>query len=206
MRFPKGYAGVKKLFTSEILNIIASLLFFATSVITVFASQKITNPQYLPVIVILLMLSGLAGLVAFVLQIIGLNQARKDDSHFRTALIFVFAGIAASLVAFATGGTFGNIFSSINEVATLLVSVYTILGIYDLAEEMESANVMLHGKIALFAGASVFVTAIIFRIIPVFVPRTEVVFDVICAVMEIIGYFVFLIYIGKARKMLSKKA
>ena len=58
MRFPKGYAGVKKLFASEILNIISTLLFFVTSIITIIFSKKISNPNYLPFVVIPMMAVG----------------------------------------------------------------------------------------------------------------------------------------------------
>ena len=98
-----------------------------------------------------------------------------------------------------------GIFSSINEVLTLLVTVYIILGIYDLAEKLENKNLMLHGKVVLFLSASVFAAAVLFRTVPVFVPRTESLFNLIVAVMEFIGYLVFLIYLGRARKMLSGK-
>ena len=206
MRFPEGYAGVKKLFTSEILNFIAAMIILPASVVMVIAGKKYTDPETLPFVVIPFLVSGIIGIVAFIIQIVGLNRARKDDSQFKTALIFVFAGIAATFVASLTGGMFGNIFSFIDEVATLLVSVYTILGIYDLAEELENENVMLHGKIALFSGASVFVTAVFFRMIPVFVPRTNDILDILSLVMESAGYLIFVIFIFKAKKMLSATA
>ena len=206
MRFPKGYAGVKKLFASEILNIISTLLSFVTSIIIIIFSKKISNPNYLPFVVIPMMAVGLTALIAFIMQLVGLNQARKDDLYFRTAFIFVFVGVAASIVSFLTGGTFGNIFESISAVASLIVSVYTILGIYDFADEMGNTNVMLHGKIALFVGATSFAVSVIFHIIPVFIPRIEYIFDLFSSVLEFAAYFVFLIYLGRAKNMLSEKA
>lgn len=206
MRFPNGYKGVNKLFASEILNGAASILFFAASVIAAFTSQKTVNTAYLPAILIPMILVGVVGLLAFILQIVGLNQARKDNIRFRTAIVFVCIGVVAFNAAAFTGGTLGNIFSSINEVCSVLISVYIILGIYDLAEIMENANVMLHGKIALFSGTAVFAVAVIARIVPVFIPRTENVLDVICSVTELIAYIIFLIFLSKAMKMLSEKA
>ena len=205
MRFPNGHKGVKKLFASEILNIAATLLFFATAVISIINSKKSSDDRYLTAVFVLLLFAGIVAIVSFLLQIIGINQARKDGRYFGTALIFLFAGIPADIVAPMTEGTFRNIFSSINEVLTLLVTVYIILGIYDLAEKLENKNLMLHGKVVLFLSASVFAAAVLFRTVPVFVPRTESLFNLIVAVMEFIGYLVFLIYLGRARKMLSGK-
>ena len=205
MRFPNGHKGVKKLFASEILNIAATLLFFATAVISIINSKKSSDDRYLTAVFVLLLFAGIVAIVSFLLQIIGINQARKDGRYFGTALIFLFAGIPADIVASMTEGTFRNIFSSINEVLTLLVTVYIILGIYDLAEKLENKNLMLHGKVVLFLSASVFAAAVLFRTVPVFVPRTESLFNLIVAVMEFIGYLVFLIYLGRARKMLSGK-
>ena len=205
MRFPNGHKGVKKLFASEILNIAATLLFFATAVISIINSKKSSDDRYLTAVFVLLLFAGIVAIVSFLLQIIGINQARRDGRYFGTALIFLFAGIPADIVAPMTEGTFRNIFSSINEVLTLLVTVYIILGIYDLAEKLENKNLMLHGKVVLFLSASVFAAAVLFRTVPVFVPRTESLFNLIVAVMEFIGYLVFLIYLGRARKMLSGK-
>ena len=205
MRFPNGHKGVKKLFASEILNIAATLLFFATAVISIINSKKSSDDRYLTAVFVLLLFAGIVAIVSFLLQIIGINQARRDGRYFGTALIFLFAGIPADIVASVTQGTFRNIFSSINEVLTLLVTVYIILGIYDLAEKLENKNLMLHGKVVLFLSASVFAAAVLFRTVPVFVPRTESLFNLIVAVMEFIGYLVFLIYLGRARKMLSGK-
>lgn len=205
MRFPNGHKGVKKLFASEILNIAATLLFFATAVISIINSKKSSDDRYLTAVFVLLLFAGIVAIVSFLLQIIGINQARRDGRYFGTALIFLFAGIPADIVASVTEGTFRNIFSSINEVLTLLVTVYIILGIYDLAEKLENKNLMLHGKVVLFLSASVFAAAVLFRTVPVFVPRTESLFNLIVAVMEFIGYLVFLIYLGRARKMLSGK-
>ena len=205
MRFPNGHKGVKKLFASEILNIAATLLFFATAVISIINSKKSSDDRYLTAVFVLLLFAGIVAIVSFLLQIIGINQARRDGRYFGTALIFLSADIPADIVASVTQGTFRNIFSSINEVLTLLVTVYIILGIYDLAEKLENKNLMLHGKVVLFLSASVFAAAVLFRTVPVFVPRTESLFNLIVAVMEFIGYLVFLIYLGRARKMLSGK-
>ena len=206
MRFPNGYAGVKKLFASEILNIISTVLAIVASTITVIYSKQITIPQYLPVVIISLMVVGFIALIAFILQLVGLSQARKDAPYFITAFVFVFVGVVASIAASVVGGTLGNIFSGIDAVASLIVSVYTILGVYDLAEKMENSNVMLHGKIAIFIGASAFAISVIFHFIPVFFPRTEYIFDLFSPVLEFVAYFVFLIYLGRAKNMLSEKA
>lgn len=206
MRYPNGYKGVNKLLVSEILNVAASMLFLAASVIAAVTSRQTVNTAYLPAILIPMILVGVVGLLAFIMQIVGLNQARRDNTRFRTAIVFVCIGVVAFNAAAFTGGTLGNIFSSINEVCSVLISVYIILGIYDLAENMENSSVMLHGKIALFAGTAVFAIAVIARIIPVFFPRTENILDVICSVTELIAYIIFLIFLAKAKKMLSEKA
>ena len=206
MRFSNGYKGVKKLFASEILNIVTTLLLFVTAVLNIINSKKSSDDRFIAAVFILLLIAGIVAILSFLLQIIGINQSRKDGRYFGSALIFLFAGIPADVVASLTEGTFSNIFSSINEVLTLLVTVYVILGIYDLAEKLDNRSVMLHGKIVLILSASVFAVAVLFRIIPVFVPRTESVFNAIVAVMEFIGYLAFLILLGRAKKMLSGKA
>ncbi len=124
MRFPNGYKGVKKLFASEILNIVTTLLLFVTAVLNIINSKKSSDDRFIAAVFILLLIAGIVAILSFLLQIIGINQSRKDGRYFGSALIFLFAGIPADVVASLTEGTFSNIFSSINEVLTLLVTVY----------------------------------------------------------------------------------
>ena len=102
MRFPKGYAGVKKLFASEILNIISTLLFFVTSIITIIFSKKISNPNYLPFVVIPMMAVGLTALIAFIMQLVGLNQARKERAMLTVFLMngFQMRGVVTGFDSF----------------------------------------------------------------------------------------------------------
>ncbi len=109
MRFPNGYKGVKKLFASEILNIVTTLLLFVTAVLSIINSKKSSDDRFIAAVFILLLIAGIVAILSFLLQIIGINQSRKDGRYFGSALIFLFAGIPADVVASLTEGTFSNI-------------------------------------------------------------------------------------------------
>ena len=112
MRFPNGYKGVKKLFASEILNIVTTLLLFVTAVLNIINSKKSSDDRFIAAVFILLLIAGIVAILSFLLQIIGINQSRKDGRYFGSALIFLFAGIPADVVASLTEGTFSNIFEA----------------------------------------------------------------------------------------------
>ena len=85
MTYPHAHKGVKKLFISELIAIIVSLLPFVGTILVNL------DPNYpngsLSSVGLYLGLAGVVGLiVVFILQLIGLIQAGKDESSFKIAL------------------------------------------------------------------------------------------------------------------------
>ena len=62
MRFPNGYKGVKKLFASEILNIVTTLLLFVTAVLSIINSKKSSDARFIAAVFILLLIAGTASI------------------------------------------------------------------------------------------------------------------------------------------------
>ena len=103
MKFPNAFRGIKKIWLAELLM----LLFVAASIISVVVAvtnsslvdeKVVLNSSAETTVGLLVIVTGLLVLVAFVLNLVGLINARTDDSAFRIALLVTLLGIAASVV------------------------------------------------------------------------------------------------------------
>ena len=100
MSYPNAAHGLKTVYQSQLIGIIAAVLMF------------------IPVINIL---AAIAIVASLVLYMVGLNQTAKDDAGYRTAFTLVIAQLVVSLLGNIIGGTFGSILSLVNDVLALAV-------------------------------------------------------------------------------------
>ena len=103
MSYPNAAHGLKTVYQSQLIGIIAAVLMF------------------IPVINIL---AAIAIVASLVLYMVGLNQTAKDDAGYRTAFTLVIAQLVVSLLGNIIGGTFGSILSLVNDVLALAVLYY----------------------------------------------------------------------------------
>lgn len=210
MKFINAYEGLKKIFVSQVISVISLLFVLITNIIILVAFEDFMSYELslfcMSCIIVLSIIAGVIGIAGIVFEILGLNQARKDERYFKKALFFLFIDIAAVLVTVLTGrGMFNNIFSGISETATLLVNVYIIMGVFDLADQMDQKEVESRGKITLVSMVVVFVLSVIVRFFGIFVDDGDILYSiisVICLALEIVVFLIFLTYLSKAKKML----
>lgn len=105
MRFPNAAAGVKKIFTAEILALIGAIATVIGTISALIAVAAAANNSTGGTAVaggasvIFLLGAGVLGIIAFIMNIIGINSAAKDEASFKTALICVIVGIAGTAIA-----------------------------------------------------------------------------------------------------------
>lgn len=207
MKYPNAYSGVKKLFTSEILNIISAVLMFVAVLLALLDGKSklpdVDSAQFWSLAAFVL-LSAATGIAAFIIQIIGLNQARRDEWYFNKALYFVIICMVCTLVMTFTAGTVNSIFAAVDEVFTLLVNIYAILAIFTLAEYLKDTVIQKTGKIMIVVITVLFGIALILQIAAGFVPRKAEILEVIKSGFEVLGYIVCMVYFGMSKKMLGQ--
>ncbi len=210
MIFPNAKAGVKKLFAAQLLNLISTLFFLAGAMLTVFVTGELSpekNETAFFIFLGLLAAGTVLSVIGFIIQIIGLNQARRDERLFKKAIYFVIVCAVCTVALMFGNGMFAKIFSGIDEVSTLLIYVYIFLGIYTLAESLGDAFMQKGGKLVLLIVTVMFASALLMQIVAAFIPYRETIvenLDVLTYLVEFIGYITALIYIGMANRMLSK--
>ena len=103
MKFPNSYLCVKKLFTAEIFNIISTVFLLAASLFTFCVSEEDKTSAefgdtFIITLIILTFLYAFFSVIAFILQLIGLNRGRKEDKMFRDAMAFVIVCMMTTLI------------------------------------------------------------------------------------------------------------
>ena len=205
MKFENAKKGVRKFILSESLFIIATLLSFGSEIVV---KQSGTPDDFESLVMTSLGLffaAGLMTLIGLIIQLIALNQARKDEPQFKTALQFVITGMITTAVSIFTAGTFSAIFSGIGAVANLLASVYIILGVYCVAYKLDYKKVQTSGKINMFIVAVLFTFVIFSRLIVIFMPVLSETLDLVSYTLEFIGHLALIIYFSQAKVMFAEK-
>ena len=220
MRFPNAASGVKKIFTAEILALISEiLLIIAGFMVVVALAATNTNGNES------LALGTLAGfaifgfgatviaVIAFILKIVGISQASKDENSFKTAIICLIIGIVGSLVysIFQTSSpTVASIGNLIYQLMNLFVTIFVISGIIKLADQLNDGVVSAKGSTLLKLITVIYALTIIANIIVLILGGYSVsivaaIIYLIALILTVVQYFMYLAYLSNAKKMLAEK-
>ena len=219
MRFPNAASGVKKIFTAEILALISEILLLFAGVLVVIAlgaAQNNANDS--------LALGTLAGfaifgfgatviaIIAFILKIVGISQASRDENSFKTAIICLIIGIVGSLVysIFQTSSpTVASIGNLIYQLMNLFVTIFVISGIIKLADQLNDGVVSAKGSTLLKLITVIYALTIIANIIVLILGGYAV--SIVAAIIYLIAliltgvqYIMYLVYLANAKKMLAE--
>ena len=110
---------------------------------------------------------------------------------------------------FSSNATVQSICESISKLASLLVTIFVISGIMNLAEKLGDSAMVEKGKKIYYIIICVNVLALIANIIvSIFggmtVSMIAAILAIIAAILSIIQYFFYLSYLAKAKKMLGE--
>ena len=217
MKYPHAYSGVKKIFISAIFEVVASLISIVAAVFLVIPDAKDTNSPLFIAATALASISGALLIVSFILQLIGLFQGKKDEGCFAGALWIILVAI------FATVGSVG--FSLVNaewarytsialdgfaSACSTIVIAYILMGIAAVANRLGEKSFAASGivlrnilLVLLFASIVMHLVSNIIRPNPAITSIMGFV-TVSAAVVELVAYVWYLIYLGRAPKKLSK--
>ena len=104
MTFPNAYHGVKKIFTAEILSIIAAFLALVTAVVAIVAAVSMAAGEEDAAAaaglgtVGLIIASGVLYIISYIMNLVGLHQAGKDEANFKTAFIIMIFTLILTVV------------------------------------------------------------------------------------------------------------
>lgn len=251
MKFPFAAKGVKKIFSAEILKLIAIICAVACVVAFVFViaayvaqvdieTGKIisgTEDELLTKIgisAIAFFIFGAAALVliiiAFIIKLVGMSQAARDEGTFRGAIVCVLIEVVAIIVSgFFVKGSFAGVdyqsldtnaitamtssmsfYWMILSLANLLITIFIITGIIRLADQLNNGEVGSKGNNVLKIIIVVNLLSIIASVVAMIFGSNPVT-AIICLiliisalVLQIIQYFMYLSLLSNGKKMLER--
>ena len=211
MKFPNAFSGVKKIYTAEILDLIAALATLVAAVLAVVAAGAANAESVggalasLAGTAILGVASMVLGILALIFMLIGLSAAGKDEPKFKKALIFAVLSLAASVLSSVFSGNefLKNLMPVIAEICDLAVIILVIQGIVNLAKQLTREDMEAKGASILKLIVCVLVLSIIARAILLFTPTLSLIMALVAAVLDVIRYFIYLSYLKKSKAMLE---
>ena len=217
MRFPNAFRGVKKIWLAELLMLLAAIVGIVLIVViaansSLVGEEVIVNEDAVKTPAAILGIgTALIALVAFVLNLLGLINARKDDSAFSIALFVTLLGIVASVISSIWSGNQGLVkwMDTVLTICSLFASYYVLTGIANLAEQYpDEATKALALKSRTLLEGTFCATAIFKLIINIFKIQDGstiyTILSIIALVLELVSYVLYLRALSKGKKMLAQ--
>lgn len=216
MKFPNAAKGISKIFTSEILALIATI---ATGVATIlaavmYASAKTNSTAGAAASGIGMLVLGLGAsvllVIALILQIVGVVQTSKDEDSFKMIIyLTIFTLIVAVVAAIFSRVTFlNNIANAVSSIGSFVTTLLIILGIGNLGVQVGNDEVIdkCSSQFKLILGIGI--VALLARFFCIFLPTVPaqgivIALAVVALVLNVIQYILYLSLLSKAKKMLN---
>ena len=215
MRFPNAFGGVKKIWLAEILGLIGMVCSLITAILaagSVAGAMVAESEEGLAAAGLGLAGTGLFGLGAgvlailqFIFNLVGLNQAGKDEANFKRGFYAALIGIAVSIIgAFFSGNqTASTVFTMLSNVIEIFIFFSVVQGVKVLAEQMGDQEIANRGDTILKIFIGVYAVAILVSLISLFAASVASVMSIVAAIAAIVGYVLYISYLSKAKKMLA---
>lgn len=220
MRFPNAHEGVKKIFIAEVIGLIAAALLLISAIVSVFmvgTAKNLSDVGGSVIVTLLTVLSSvILAIVAFIFRILGISSAMKDETvKFKYAFYCVFVSLGAAIlqaiISFFNSKV-AEVFEVIAAVAGLLVTLYIILGIVELAKTLGNGAMEKKGKTLYYIIFGFYCVEIIFDILLVIFKKDidtlimASIFSLVKLLFSVVKYVLYLIYLKEAEKMLTAPA
>ena len=208
MQFPNALEGVKKIYKAEIIALIGAIVGFVAALLSLVGAQSGSLGGLAGAGILIIAMSVLF-IIAFIMNIVGLNKAKPDEENFKNALYMVFVGIVLSIVVGATqeGTLIHTLGESLSNICNLLVNYLVATALLNLANQLGDDVVAKKATSVRTLLTIVWVIALVLNVMgDVLTSKAgmiAVVLALIASVVEIIAYIVYLGLLSKARGMLE---
>ena len=215
--FPNAYNGVKKIYTAEILSLIGTicLLIAAILVLVGIAASTVSDGTAVAGVVgggFLGIAASVLMFISFIMNLVGLSNAAKDETAFKNALIVSVVGIVASVAmgAIPSGSLVADLCETVTQICQLLVTLLVCNGIISLAQRMGEPAMVEKGNTARKMLMAMWIVAIVVDIVSTLIDRggtpstISSILSIIALVVSIVSYIFYLRLLSSARTMLAK--
>ena len=206
MVYPNAYKGVKQILLAEILTIVSVILIVGGTILAVLGVGEESAVNAL-VGAGVLIAGAVVVVAAFLLQLIGVINGKKDEVNFRNALIFILLGIAISIAKSFAGESSGlyHGMEASTSFCSLFITYYILAAIESLAGKLNKEEVKALACKTRKLTCIAFSAAVLVELVATFIasPVVIAVLAVAAAVLKIVAYLLFLKALIKAKAMLA---
>jgi hypothetical protein len=217
--YPNAYDGIKKIYSGEILSLIAILVGGVSAIVTAITSgiiesgvEDVANSIAFLGGSAVLIIAGVITIISFFLNIIGISKASKDEPNFKKASTWLIISLLASAGTsfFKNNELLTTGIQTIYQIAEVLVTIYVLAGIIALAEKMGREDVK---KKAVSSRTMILIIYVIVLVLTVFSgfanagDTTTIITGVLgiaALIAMIAAYILYLKALSGAKKMLAK--
>ena len=216
MTYPNAYSGVKKLFTAQILSLIVVILSLITAGIAAGGAAAIEDHAEAGLVAlggsaILGVIVLVIGVIALIITLVGLHQAGKDEKCFKTAFIFAIIQLVAAFVkGFGAEGSALYVGADfIADLAQIIMIIYVIYGVINLAKSLNDEKLAKRGKTLLTLIMILLIVALVISIVGNFVGGSETgamivgITGIVSAIIMLVAYIMYLTLLSRAMKTLK---
>ena len=207
MKYPNAYKGLGNVLKAQILQLIGVILLIAGAALGI---AVISNGDLgmAGAALILVLVGAVIAIVADIFNIIGFNQARKDEKQFMSSLICIIVALAAMIISAVTQSVNERISDWLSFVA-IIFEFSAIMGAADGIRNLGSACgdgkiVKTAEMLKMFIMIAWFIVLVL-RFIDNIGPEMGNILYIIAGIVEFIAFIVYIVLLSKARKMLAKE-
>lgn len=217
MKFPNAIKGLKKIYLGEILSLLGAVLAVAMLVLLAVhhididdasdAGVKALNASGMLIPFVLYAVGSIVLiLVSFILNLVGLIQASRDEDYFKRALIVAAIGVAVSMLitGLQKSAVAGNWLQVASTVCNTLLTVLVLGGIGSIANKIGNKEVAglseQCSKVVIYPMACSVVVEILIAVMSLN-ESTVTMLSIAIGVLDVIAYVLYLRVLSKARIM-----
>ncbi len=215
MRYPNAFKGVSQIYKAELIAILAVVCTGIGAILAIFGvgvadvGSEAVGKGFAITGGLFVIATAVLMIVSYILNIIGVGNAAKDESGFRSAMIAIIIGIVASIVA----GIFSNkevvclLAQLVSKICDIMVFWFCIGGIRNLADKMNDRNIANKADSFTKLIIGIYIAGIVLAIIGSFVKAggfLDGFIDVAGSICSIIAYLSYLSLLKGARDMLAR--
>ena len=215
MRYPNAYKGVSQIYKAELIAILAVICTGIGAILAIFGvgvadvGSEAVGKGFAITGGLFVIATAVLMVVSYILNIIGVGNAAKDEIGFRSAMIGIIIGIVASIVAgiFSKNEVVCLLAQLVSKVCDVMVFWFCIGGIRNLADKMNDRNIASKADSFTKLIIGIYVAGIVLAIIGSFVKVggfLDGFIDVAGAVCSIVAYLSYLSLLKGARDMLAR--
>ena len=208
MNYQNAKKGIGQIYKAELLTIIATIIGIIGAIVFLAAGEKGSEGGMaaggIPILI-----AGIMFIIAFIINLVGLSNASKDEPYFKTAWIIALIAIAASVVQSILdmrGIKVEWLFELISNICEILIMIFVITGIGKIADQLGKKKVSRLSRSTMNVTCGVYIlSAIVTLIGDLFEAKSMTtvasVIAIIAGILSIIAYVYYLRTLSQGSKM-----